>query len=133
MHARWRQFSYGAIGKAASLSPLRQACAAKSSARGVARHSAKRRKPTSGDPRHYLRSLVQAAVGKTGRRFVLELFSGSGGFSRAVKRLDYPVVSLDIDRHVHADLTNSVVRAVVLGWITSREVAAVFSGTPCES
>ena len=63
----------------------------------------------------------------------LELFSGKGDMSVAVSKVGYGVVCVDI-RHGHThDLCKHSHQNIILGWIKSRVVCAVWLGTPCAS
>ena len=63
----------------------------------------------------------------------LELFSGSGGLSRALRARGFAVVSVDIMNGEHCDLLKPQVYSELKGWILNRMVWGVFAGTPCET
>ena len=63
---------------------------------------------------------------------VLELFAGTGRFSAAMSS-HRPVLLWDILMGEAYDLTQRSRQLLVLGWIRSGAVAAVWMGTPCNS
>ena len=83
-----------------------------------------------------LRRMFQAErrrFGNTFRGVFLDLFSGDGHISRHLRRLGYPVVSVDICDDARFDLTNSDVLNVILGWIRGNCVLGVWLATVCTS
>ncbi|CAK0911133.1 unnamed protein product, partial [Prorocentrum cordatum] len=77
------------------------------------------------------------AAGLLGRRLrrrpVLELFCGAGTIARAMVALGFAAFGLDWSRSPLEDHVAATFQTVVLGWIQSRAVGAVWLGTPCAS
>jgi len=67
------------------------------------------------------------------KRVFVELFSGSGGLSLALRRRGHAVVSLDIRDNPAFDLIKPAVFDEIKGWIMSGLVWGLWSGTPCET
>jgi len=63
----------------------------------------------------------------------LEVFSGSGRLSSAVADRGMPTLLWDITLGEEYDLLRVKNRALILGWLKSRQVCAVHLGTPCQS
>ena len=63
----------------------------------------------------------------------MELFSGKGGVSAALRRHGRAVVQADICHGAHFDLTNPKVMSTLELWIKTGIVEALVMGTPCES
>lgn len=67
----------------------------------------------------------------------LEIFSGSGRFSRAWRRNAHlrkiPIFEIDIRHHGSHDLLSRRSQRLIRGWITAGLVRAVWMGTPCTS
>ena len=79
--------------------------------------------------RAFKKALSKARCSK--KCVVLELFSGCGRFSSEVSRLGFAVLSFDIENGEQWDLLRPCVKKLILGWITSGAVLAVWLGTPC--
>ena len=63
----------------------------------------------------------------------MELFAGSARVTKALRRLGYGCVPIDIDYGVEFDLFNSEVSDRIIGWIRGGCICGVFLGTPCSS
>ena len=63
----------------------------------------------------------------------MDLFSGVGGVGRAMRRLGYKVVSVDIKHGASHDLSCRRVQRRILRLLRGGRVAAVMPGTPCTS
>ncbi len=63
----------------------------------------------------------------------IELFSGCGNLSKAVRALGFPVISADILLDDIWDLSNRETYLVLLGWIESGLVLGLWCGTPCST
>ncbi|CAK0810940.1 unnamed protein product [Prorocentrum cordatum] len=84
--------------------------------------------------RQHLRRRFKEAVQRGSlcrRRVVVELFSGSGHFTAAVRRLGFSGLGLDIRHRPLEDHLDATFEEVIAGWLCSHAVAAVFLGTPC--
>ena len=71
------------------------------------------------------------------RQIALEIFSGSGHFSAAWRRSAHlkhvPIFEIDLKNHPSHDLLSKQCQNMILGWIRSGLVVAVWLGTPCTS
>ena len=65
--------------------------------------------------------------------FALEMFAGSGKFSRAVAALGYMVIALDWGFGPDHNLARQKTLDMVLGWIQAGWVAFVLLAPPCQS
>ena len=69
--------------------------------------------------------------------FALEIFSGSGHFSRAWRRdprlRHIPIFEVDIRHHGSHDLLSRRSQQLIRGWLTAGLVRAIWLGTPCTS
>jgi len=63
----------------------------------------------------------------------LELYAGSEGVSKAIRRAGYGCVAFEISRGSQYDLLRPVVDDMIRGWISSGCVAGIMLGTPCSS
>ncbi|CAK0826564.1 unnamed protein product [Prorocentrum cordatum] len=95
-----------------------------------------RRRPRQEAWRHPLRALPAFAA-RAGGAVALEVFSGSGNFSRAWRRrqraLGYAIFEWDIRWGEEYDLTRQRTQRLVRGWVNNGLIAAVWLGTPCHS
>jgi hypothetical protein len=66
-------------------------------------------------------------------RVILDLYAGTGGVAKAVRRLGFACIEFDIKHGPHFDLTRRVAHDRILGWLKSGVVAAVFLATQCTS
>ena len=64
-------------------------------------------------------------------QIAVEVFSGCGGLSASLRKLGHGVLSFDIKLGAQYDCTCPVVLKVVMGWISSHCISAVWLGTPC--
>ena len=65
-------------------------------------------------------------------KFFLELFSGSGNLTNAVKKCGIPCLEpIDIRNGVHCDLTRRKTQKLILRWIEKGAIGWVHLGTPC--
>lgn len=64
------------------------------------------------------------------RQVFLELFSGSGGVSRALAQ-NGPHAAIDVDIRQGVDLTHPSVKGLIRGWMRSRVVRGLWLGFPC--
>ena len=67
------------------------------------------------------------------KKLVIEIFSGSGRLATAVRHRGYAALCLDIKFGDEFDITNSDVRNLIRGWISSGAVLAVHLAPPCSS
>ena len=65
--------------------------------------------------------------------FALEMFAGSGNFSRAAAALGYMVIAFDWGFGPDHNLARQKTLDMVLGWIQAGWVAFVLFGPPCQS
>ncbi|CAK0841243.1 unnamed protein product, partial [Prorocentrum cordatum] len=63
----------------------------------------------------------------------LDLFAGSGGVARALRRLHCVSLEMDLRQSEFFDLASKVVGQTIVGWISSRLVLAVFAAFPCST
>ena len=92
--------------------------------------------PTDTQIRRRLQRIFQDArrsSRRNSRAVVLDIFSGSDRLSKQLRRLGWGVISIDIKKGPHFDVTNPTVKSVLLGWISSRAVVTAWLGTPCSS
>ena len=84
-----------------------------------------------------LKTLVSKALEiskKCGRYVVaLELFSGSGKFSKCSSKYGLGCIGLDILHGDSHDVLNPVVVKIIKGWLKSGLIALVWIGMPCNS
>ena len=64
---------------------------------------------------------------------MLELFSGKGGLSAALRRRGRACVEADICHGTHFDISNPIVKKTLAMWVRTGIVEALLMGTPCES
>ena len=64
---------------------------------------------------------------------VVELFAGSGRFSRAASLRGQYVISIDIRWGSDHDLSSAKLQSVLLGWVQCRWVRYLLAGFPCQS
>ena len=112
--------------------PNRPSSAAKSCA-DVKAPSAKQRK--SDEVRRLKREFQK--VRRSGRnsrtRIVLELFSGSERMSKKLRDLGWGVLSIDILNGEHHNILRPDIFRLLLSWISSGAIAAIWIATPCSS
>ena len=82
-----------------------------------------------------MRSLVAASPELSSKgSFFLELFSGQGGISAAIRsHCDHNSICLDIRNHAAEDITQNTVQQVILGWIKAGVVRGVWIAFPCST
>ena len=73
------------------------------------------------------------AASRAKRLVFLEVFSGSGGLSAAIRRRGCAALSLDIRLGRECDITKKHVLSLIEGWLSGGCVAGLWLGTPCSS
>ena len=63
---------------------------------------------------------------------MLDVFGGHGGLAKAVRRRGHAAVIIDLSKGEEFDLLQGDVLALLIGWINSGQVMAIFCATPCE-
>ncbi|CAK0842032.1 unnamed protein product, partial [Prorocentrum cordatum] len=61
----------------------------------------------------------------------LELFAGSGRIAAAIQKLGYRALSFDLLNNPRDDHLDPTFQKVIVGWLTSGCIAALWLGTPC--
>ena len=83
-----------------------------------------------------LRACMRAALKsckKRDRRIFVEVFSGHGNLSRALRRRGVGVIAWDWQHGEHFNLLHDDVFRTLKGWLRSCAIWGIWFGTPCES